>query len=213
MEVTAEVMTTEAQEALISAQRAGLVKKLNAASWTENMENLMKSWGEKAAGLRFMHNAAAGSWKKFSNKLTLFGITISAVGSALSLAATSIEEEETKNAIMYGVGAMGLTASFVQTLKKFYNAEEKSAEHNAIAKQFGSFYRYMTLQLGMSPEDRRPADQLSEWALKEYERLQQDAPNIGGDSIALYKATFSESEQAIPDICESKFIIKIYNDN
>lgn len=213
MEVTAEVMTTEAQEALLSAQRAGLVKKLNAASWSNNMETLMKSWGEKAAGLRFMHNASAGSWKNFSNKLTLVGITISAFGSALSLAATSIDEENTKNYVMYGVGAMGLVASFVQTLKKFYNAEEKSAEHNAIAKQFGSFYRYMTLQLGMAPEDRRPADQLSEWALKEYERLQQDAPNIGGDIVALYKNTFIDSEQAIPDICESKFTIKIYENN
>ena len=41
----------------------------------------------------------------------------------------------------------------------------------------------MTLQLGMSREDREPADVLTTWALKEYERLQQEAPSISGDSI------------------------------
>ena len=57
-------MSTEAQEALANTRLAGLRKKLNADSWNDNMESLMKMWGEKAAGLRFMHNASAGSWKK-----------------------------------------------------------------------------------------------------------------------------------------------------
>ena len=30
-------------------------KKVNAESWSDNMEVLMEQWGEKAAGLRFMY--------------------------------------------------------------------------------------------------------------------------------------------------------------
>jgi hypothetical protein len=97
-------------------------------------------------------------------------------------------------------------------MKKFYNAEEKAAEHGAVAKQFGSFYRFMTLQLGMGRCDRMPADQLSDWALKEYERLQQDALPLGSGQIDFYKKKFSNSEQAVPDVCEDEFIINIYDD-
>lgn len=68
----------------------------------------------------------------------------------------------------------------------------------------------MTLQMGMAPEDRLPADQLSQFALKEYERLQQDAPPVGGDAIALFKKTFKNSKQAVPDVCEDEFEIKVY---
>ena len=68
----------------------------------------------------------------------------------------------------------------------------------------------MTLQLGMSREDRDPADVLTTWALKEYERLQQEAPNLGGGSVALFKKTFQNENQAIPDIAEDEFIIKVY---
>jgi len=175
------------------------------------MEQLMKDWGEKSAGLRFIHTASAGKWKNFSNRLTLTGITISALSSAVSLVAASVEDKEVKNGILYGVGAVGLIASLVQSIKKFYNSEEKAADHSAIAKQFGSFYRYMTLQMGMSPEDRLPADQLTSFALKEYERLQQDSPPVGGEAIALFKKTFKDSKQAVPDVCEDEFEIKVFS--
>ena len=71
----------------------------------------------------------------------------------------------------------------------------------------------MTLQLGMSREDRDPADILTSWALKEYERLQQEAPNLGGASIALFKKKFDDPNQAVPDIAEDKFLIKVFNPN
>ena len=203
-------MSVEAQEALASVQMADLRKKINAGSWNDNMENLMKMWGEKAAGLRFMHDNAAGSWKKFSNTLTLWSIGITTVASGASLIAASIDDEDTKNLILYITGGVGIVSSLIQSLKKFYNAEEKSADHNAVARQFGSFYRYMTLQMNLTREDRLPSDQLSEQSLKEYERLQQEAPPLGGAQIELFRKTFADSDQAVPDICEKKFNIKVY---
>jgi multidrug transporter EmrE-like cation transporter len=203
-------MSLEAQEALASVKRASLVKKMNEESWSDHMEFLLKSWGEKAAGLRFIHNASAGKWKKFSNQLTLTGIAISSISSAVSLVAASIDDDEIKNSVLYAVGGVGLVASLIQSIKKFYNSEEKAAEHAAIAKQFGSFYRFMTLQLGMSRADRQPADQLSEFVLKEYERLQQDSPPVGAGEIALYKKVFKGANQAVPDICEDSFEIQVY---
>lgn len=205
-----EEMSTEAQQALASVKMANLKKKINADSWNDNMENLMKSWGEKSAGLRFMHKDACGSWKKFSNTLTLWSIGITTVASGVSLIAASVDDEVAKNAVLYAVGGIGIVSGLLQSLKKFYNAEEKSADHGAIAKQFGSYYRYMTLQMNLTREDRLPSDQLSEYSLKEFERLQQDAPPLGSKQIQLYRKTFANSNQAMPDICESKFNIKVY---
>ena len=179
------------QEALAAARAGDLRKKVNAESWSDNMEILMKQWGEKAAGLRFMHAHAGGKWKVFANKLSIAGIVITGVASTLSLVATSIADEEAKNAVLFSVGGVGLISTLIQSFKKFYNAEEKAADHNSVSKQFGSYYRYMTLQLGMSREDRDPSDVLTTWALKEYERLQQEAPSLGGSSITLFKMSGS----------------------
>lgn len=204
-------MSTEAIEALTSAKLGDLKKTINAASWNPHMETLMKSWGEKSAGLRFMHSNASGYWKGFSNKLTLASIAITTVASGVSLIAASIDDEVTKNTILYVVGGIGIVASTLQSIKKFYNGEEKSAEHGAIAKQFGSFYRYMTLQMTLAREDRLPSDKLAEYALKEFERMQQDALPLGAKQIALYKKTFVQSKQATPDVCEETFNIHIYD--
>ena len=203
-------LSVEAQEALAATRLGGLKKKINAAGWSNNMEDLLKSWGEKSAGLRFMHNNAGGYWKGVSNRLTLWGILITTVASTVSLVATNIDDPDAKNAVLFGVGGIGMVSSLIQSLKKFYNAEEKNADHTAIAKQFGSFYRYMVLQMGMSREDRVPADELSAWALKEFERLQQDAPPLGGNAINAFKKTFTNPDQAVPDVCEDEFVIQIF---
>ena len=201
---------TEA-EALIAARLKRLHRKNNSDSWSQNMENLMKQWGEKAGGLRFMHSHSGSVWKLFSTRLSITSIIVTGIASTLSLVASSQDDEELKNNFLYSIGGIGLISTLIQSFKKFYNAEEKAADHSSVSKQFGTFYRYITLQLGMSREDRESADKLSNWALKEYERLQQEAPPILNESVKQFKVTFTSDLQAIPDIAEEEYIINIYN--
>jgi len=201
----------EEEFAVAQIKAAGIKKQVNAESWNDDYENLLSSWGEKAAGLRYMHSNSSGDWRGVSNNLTLYSIVATTVASAASLVAGSIDDIGAKDAVLFTAGGIGLVTSFIQSLKKFYNADEKAAEHGAIAKQFASYYRYITLQMGMSREDRRPSDELSEWALKEFERLQQEALPLRSADVTLYKKTFKASNQAMPDNCRSDYAIKIYN--
>lgn len=203
-------MSAETELALSEVKMGAARKKVNAASWNDDYENLISEWGEKAAGLRFMHNNSAGYWRTISNQLTLYSIVATTVASAASLVAGSIDSNDAKNAVLFTAGGIGLVTSFIQSLKKFYNSDEKAAEHGAIAKQWGSYYRNVTLQMGMSREDRRPSDELSEWALKEYERLQQEALPLRAKDVSLYKKTFGKSDQAMPDNCRDDYSIKVY---
>ena len=201
-------MSLEQKQALMNANLAGLQNELNAASWSDHMEELIKAWGEKAAGLRWMHNQSAAKWKKQADRLTLSGIFITTLVSTASLATAGIEDSQT---VMYVVGGVGMIGAVIQSLKKFYNSEEKVAEHTSIAKQFGSFYRNVTLQMGMSRYDRKPSGELSDWALSEYERMQQDAPPISGDIVSAYKKAFPNTDN-VPDIAEDEFIIDVFRD-
>ena len=199
-------MSDEQQQALQTANLSNLKKKLNADSWSSHMEELMKAWGEKAAGLRWLHQSTQGKWKGVSDRLTIAGIIATTVASTATFATAGMENSE---GAMYAVGAIGMIGAIIQSMKKFYNAEEKVAEHGAIAKQFGSFYRYMTMQLNMSRADRVPADELTNWALKEFERLQQDSPPVDGDSIAKFKKKFQNC-QNVPDLAADNYDISIY---
>tara|TARA_B110000211_G_scaffold229564_1_gene287542 strand:- start:7 stop:669 length:663 start_codon:yes stop_codon:yes gene_type:complete len=201
----------EANLALTEVKMAGIKKKVNAESWNDEYENVITGWGEKASGLRYMHANSSGYWRGVSNNLTLYSIIATTIASAASLVAGSIDDVDSKDAVLFTAGGIGLVTSFVQSLKKFYNADEKAAEHGSIAKQFGTYYRYVSLQMGMSREDRRPSDELFEWALKDYERLQQEALPLRGADVKLYKKTFKDSSQASPDNCKADYVIPIYN--
>ncbi len=49
-------MANNEEEFAIAQIKASAIKKqVNAASWNDDYENLLASWGEKAAGLRYMH--------------------------------------------------------------------------------------------------------------------------------------------------------------
>jgi len=61
----------------------------------------------------------------------------------------------------------------------------------------------------MGREDRRPSEDVCEWASKEYDRMQQDAPSLGGSVIDAFRDVFKGTKN-IPDIAETKFEIKIY---
>lgn len=199
-----DTMNTDQKAALAAANMGALQKAQNASSWSDHMEELMKIWGEKAAGLRWLHSKDAGTWKAFADKLSMWGIMLTTVASTAAVATANMDAP----AVTYTIGGIGMVATLIQSVKKFYSAEEKAADHGAVAKQFGSFYRYMTLQMGMGREDRKPADVLSEWALTEYERLQQEAPNVSGGAVKAFHVKFQHAEN-IPDCAEDEFIIKI----
>ena len=61
-------MSLEQKQALMNVTHR-LQNELNAASWSDHMEELIKAWGEKAAGLRWMHNQSAAKWKQ-ADRLT-----------------------------------------------------------------------------------------------------------------------------------------------
>ena len=63
-------MANHEEEFAVAQIKASAIKKqVNAASWNDDYENLLASWGEKAAGLRYMHGNSSGYWRSVSNNL------------------------------------------------------------------------------------------------------------------------------------------------
>lgn len=201
-----EELSVEQQQALLSVNAGGLQKKLNEEAWTDHMEDLLKAWGEKAAGLRWMHNKASGSWKQFSNKLSIPIIVFTTLAGVANFGASGSEDPAMS---MYVIGGVNIIAGMLASFHKFYQPDEKSQLHATIAKQFGTFYRHLTMELNMGRADRTPVEELTRWSKLEYDRLQLDAPPLGGAVIAAYKKEF-EGTDNMPDVAEDNFDIRVF---
>ena len=129
---------------------------------------------------------------------------ITTLSSDASLISTSIQDDDTKNIVLYIIGIITI---LIQSIKNFIMQKKRLPK---MVLFLNNLVPFMTLQLGMSRADRMPSEQLSDWALKEYERLQQDALPLSSNQVELYRKTFANSTQSMPDICEDEYIIKIY---
>lgn len=192
--------------ALEAAKLTTLKKKINANSWNNQLEDLMKSWGEKAAGNREMHDKSAGKWKKFSNQIYLPIILLTTLGGVTSFGTVNSDDYQYW---MYATGSINLIAALLSGIHKFYAPDEKVQAHKDTARAFGSFYRYMTLELGMSREDRSNSEELGRWVRTEYDNMLKDAPSVSSDILDEYKKKHKDDNNK-PDAIEEHFSIRIH---
>lgn len=179
---------------------------INIKHWDDDIEDLLKCWGEKSAGLSVLHNKDRQYWRNKSNNLSIACIIITTISSSLSLSSTN---SQYYTLIMYLVGGIGMLSSLLQSFKQFYNADEKASEHRFSAKQYSNFYRNIKLQLTLKRNDRVKIKDFINWAFKEYEKLQQEAPIINEKTILQFNKIYVEDNFAKPDICENNILIEI----
>tara|TARA_B100000927_G_scaffold193992_1_gene156499 strand:- start:391 stop:1017 length:627 start_codon:yes stop_codon:yes gene_type:complete len=179
---------------------------INIKQWDNDIEDLLKCWGEKSAGLSVLHNKDRQYWRNKSNNLSIACIIITTISSSLSLSSTN---SQYYTLIMYLVGGIGMLSSLLQSFKQFYNADEKASEHRFTAKQYANFYRSIKLQLTLKRNDRVKIKDFVNWAFKEYEKLQQEAPIINEKTILQFNKIYIEDNFAKPDICENDILIEI----
>ena len=102
-------MSVDEKAALAQASMGALKKEMNAASWSVHMEDLMKAFGEKGAGLSWIHARDGGNWKKYADKLSLWGIALTTVASTAAVATANMDEPSP--AITYTIGGIGISTT------------------------------------------------------------------------------------------------------
>lgn len=180
---------------------------IHISEYYDEIEDLLRCWGEKSGNLGLMHSYERKYWRIKSNRFSMTSIIITTLSSSLSLASTSSYYYQY---IMYAVGGIGLFSSLLQSLKQFYNADEKASEHKIFSKQYLDFYRKIKLQLSLKRVDRTPASEFIKWAYKEYEKLVNEAPLLNETTIQSFKEKFKNYTSNKPDVCENELIILVH---
>lgn len=187
-------------------------RKDNETQWGNgNIELLLQAWGEKAGGWRWMHLDSARQWRKRHNVINLTGIVLSSVVTVSSLS-SYIDQYIPTNMLMGFVGIVGICNLLTQSVQSFYKAEERAITHEVIAKQFGTFYRKIENTLNISRMHREAPSKFSEWAMSEYERIHNEAPNVSEQSIKNFKIEFKnkiEISSHVPDVVNHHFVINV----
>ena len=142
-----EPLINKQKQSKQNEETSNINSNLKIQKWNNEIENLLKSLGKKSGGLSILHSKDRKYWRHKSNMLSITSIIITTLSSSLSLASTSSSYYEV---VMYFVGILGLTSSLIQSLKQFYNADEKASEHRVTSKQFANYFRAIRMQLSLT---------------------------------------------------------------
>lgn len=181
-----------------------------------NLELLLRTWGEKAAGLRWMHLHSAQFWRYKDQKLNMSGIVLSSIVSASSLIG-AFEFFLNQSYIMTFVGFIGMLNILNQSMLRYYNCTEKATLHETAGKQFGNFQRYINTKLSLSRMERGPPKLVMEYALRENDRLYKENIEPYESSLKCFLTHFSEkieiNDFSIPDYVSDTLRIHIFDQN
>jgi hypothetical protein len=199
-----ESCIVEEESAIASVKLVKLQRIINASTWSNELEELLKSWGEKAAGNTELHSTASRYWKKIGDRLFTPVLVLNTLCGVINFGAANTDSPEYW---MYSVGVLNLFAAMLGGVSQYYKPIEESEKHFHTSRTFGSFYRCITVELGIGREYRKTSGELIKWATTEYDRILADCPLIPMSIIENYKKTHTGNN--LPDCVSDMHIILV----
>ena len=186
--------------------------------WCEKQEKLLKSWAERAAGYRWLHNHARLHYNKQNDWLAYPSIVIASitgVGGFAVLNPSGNEDVsmETKNNIMivqYMFAFLNVLAGILTSISKFSQSSTLADAHSLMCVQYSKYYRNIDMELSLDEGDRTCVIEFVKKCREEYDRLLDDAPDIPAISIKAFNIEFPERVNK-PDVCNGLSIIMSYD--
>ena len=117
--------------------------------WCDKQEKLLKSWAERAAGYRWLHNHARLHYKRQNDYLSYPSIVISSITgvggfAVLNPSGNDNVSRDVKNKIMiiqYFFAFLNVIGGILTSIGKFSQSSTLSDSHSLMCVQYSKFYR------------------------------------------------------------------------
>ena len=162
--------------------------------WTEEHENILIDWADKAMCFRWLHAKSNQIYARLNAWFTIPVIIMSTLTGTANFAQDRFPESA-KNYASMAIGAVNIFAGILTTIQQFLKIGELNEAHRVASISWDKFYRNIKVELAKSPIERIHVDQMIKMCKEEFDRLMETSPVIEDQVISLFQKTFSTSEQ------------------
>ena len=184
-------------------------KKQIAEGWSDEQEQILKQWAEKAAGYRWLHEQSARHYRRLNNRLVYPQILINTVAGVGGFGITTSGEGQQFAFFAYAIAIINIIGALLVSVQKFIRAAEKSETHSTVERQFAAFFRNISLELSLNPRDRTECIEMCKTCRYEYDRLMNVSPSVPHKIILRFKNNFPYVVNK-PDIANGLSDLKIW---
>ena len=165
-------------------------------AWTNEQEQLLVTWAEKASGYAWLHNRSVSYFKRrnlyISIPACIFGY---GAGSATLLSEPAIQSTWIRGLIGMSAIIAGLLANF----QEMFTFKENGEKHRLTNLQFMAFFRDISCELSICPQNRNaPIDYITMKRF-EFDKILEQAPDIPATIIKAFNKAFRKISVHKPD--------------
>lgn len=169
--------------------------------WTEEHENILIDWADKAMCYRWLHSKSNQKFSKQNAWYTIPVIIMSTLTGTANFAQDRFPDDY-KDYVPMMIGAVNIFAGILTTVQQFLKISELNEAHRVASISWDKFYRNIKVELAKHPRERTTASHMLKMAKEEFDRLMETSPVISDNVIELFKNTFDDIKE--PDSIRAK---------
>jgi hypothetical protein len=181
--------------------------------WSDECENLLSEWSEKASCFRWLHNRCEIKYRRRYYLFSIPVIILSTLTGTANFGMDSYIPEEQQAFATAVVGGLNIFAGILSTLQNFLKVAENMEAHRQAGVSWSKLGRNISIELALDPSRRVIASDFLKLMRAEYDRLIEQSPCITDDVISVFKSRFKNYEVAKPSICNGLDRCEIYKKN
>ena len=154
--------------------------------WHTNLEEYLKSVGEKSYGYSYLHKKAQVMYNRRHGMLELPVIVFTSVLGALGVGKDSMFADEMLASQIIGFST--LAVAVISTMSSYFSYAKLAEAHKHASLNYNKIFRLVHIELSLPREERLNASALLKIAVRdEYENLQKESPLIPEKIIKKFK--------------------------
>ena len=192
-------------EAILDEQELINTISKNDVDWTQEHEQILIEWADKAMCYRWLHSKSNGLYSSLNAWYTIPVIVISTLTGTANFAQNRVPEEY-QNYFAMIVGGFNILGGIISTIQQFLKITQLNESHRVSSIAWDKFYRNVKIELAKHPSERIQPGQMLKMSKEEFDRLMETSPNIPDKIINVFKTSFKHSDAfdkiVKPEICD-----------
>lgn len=183
---------------------------MTSEGWTDECEELLKEWSEKAGCYRWLSSKCEKKYKRQYYSFSIPVIILSTLTGVANAGLTSYVPEESQKTGQALIGGVNIFAGILGTLQNFLKVSEIMESHRIQGVAWSKLGRTISIELALDRKRRQNAHDFLKICRAEYDRLIESSPTIDDDIITQFKRNFKDYDVAKPNICNGLDRVSIY---
>ena len=172
--------------------------------WSNEIEQILISWSEKALCYRWLHQRAQNNFQKYHHHYIIPIIVLSTLTGTANFGLNSFVPTGYETIASMGIGGLNLFTGLLTTLLNFFRYAELKQSHESAVKLWYKYHRSISTEIALEPSKRQDPTKFFSWCKVEYEKILENSPMIPEDVIKQfrrrYKSVIKQKIVNLPEV-------------